>query len=94
MTAGASLLVWLLLLLLLGGEFVTAAFPGARIVPPFIGLGMAVLVSMTFMRLPSARGAAVIFAIAGVFWLGILMGMGFLDPATRHDVPVNMKTRS
>lgn len=53
---------------------------------------MALIVSMTFMRLASTGGTAAIFAMAGVFWLCILIGVGSLDFATRHDVPVSMRT--
>ena len=38
------------------------------------------------MDLPRAGGTAAIFAMAGVFWLGILIGLGSVDPSTRHDI--------
>lgn len=92
MTAWGILSVWLVLLGLLALEFVLGTVPGAQFAPPIIGVAMALIVSMTFMRLASMRGAAAIFAMAGAFWLCILMGMGSLDPATRHDIPVSMRT--
>ncbi len=92
MSARGALLVWLLLLLLLGSQFALAAIPGARFAPPVIGLLMALLVSMTFMDLPRAGGTAAIFAMAGVFWLGILIGLGSVDPATRHDIAAPVQT--
>lgn len=93
MTGWGILLVWLLLLALLALEFALGAVPGAQFAPPIIGVTMALLVSMAFMRLASMRGAAAIFAMAGVFWLCVLMGMGSLDPATRRDVPTSMQTK-
>lgn len=92
MSAWGILLVWLLLLALLALEFVLGAIPGAHFAPPVVGMAMALIVSLTFMRLASTGGTAVIFAMAGVFWLCILIGVGSLDFATRHDVPVSMRT--
>jgi hypothetical protein len=53
---------------------------------------MVIIVSMTFMRLARAPDVASAFALAGVFWLAVLMGLGSLDPATRHDMPVAVRT--
>jgi cytochrome c oxidase subunit 4 len=86
MSIWAVLAVWLLLLALLAIEFLLSAIPGAQFAPPIVGVAMAVLVSVTFMRLASTRGVATIAAMAGVFWIGILLGMGLLDPLTRHDI--------
>ena len=35
-----------------------------------------------------------IFALAGVFWLAVMLGLGSLDAFTRTDVPVAMRTRT
>lgn len=93
MTGRGILLVWLLLLALLALEFALGAVPGMQFAPPVIGMAMALLVALTFMRLSSLRGAAAIFAMAGMFWLCVLMGMGSLDPSTRHDVPAPVRTQ-
>jgi len=53
---------------------------------------MAITVAMTFMRLPSAPGTATVFVLSGVFWLCILLGLGSMDSATRHDIGVTMRT--
>jgi len=87
----ATLLVWLGLLLLLGLEFGVAYSPVGGVVP-FIGCGMAVLVALTFMRLGGERGLPPIFAMAGVFWLMIILGLGSLDSFTRHDIPARPDT--
>lgn len=60
---------------------------------PLVGACAAALVAMTFMRLPKSGPLAGVFAMAGVFWLCILMGMGSLDPVTRHDLPVVARTQ-
>lgn len=88
MKPAAVVAVWLLLLALLAVEFLFSWLPGARSVVPFIGIGMAVLVALTFMRLGSSRGLMPVFAVAGVFWLCVMLGLGSLDAFTRHDIPV------
>lgn len=92
MRTRSTILVWLLLLVLLVIEIGAAMLPGGNVAAVLIGLGMAILVAMTFMRLPSAPGTAAIFALAGAFWLCIMMGLGSVDPATRRDVGVAMRT--
>lgn len=88
----SAILTWLSLLILLAVEYFARAFPAGGTAAPFIGLGMVIIVSMTFMRLASAPGVASAFALAGVFWLAVLMGLGSLDPVTRHDIPVAIQT--
>ena len=92
MTLISALLVWLVLLLLLGLEFVAAYLPVACGVAPFIGIGMAVFVALTFMRLGRDRGLPSIFALAGIFWLFVILGLGGLDSFTRHDVSARSDT--
>jgi cytochrome c oxidase subunit IV len=86
MTLISTLLVWLGLLLLLVLEFAAAYSPAMRGGAPFIGIAMAIIVALTFMRLGNSRGLPTIFAAAGVFWLIIILGLGGLDSFTRHDV--------
>ena len=57
-----------------------------------IGLAMATLVALTFMQLARMPGLPAAFALAAVFWLMILMGLGSMDPVTRHDIPVDSLT--
>ena len=80
------ILTWLLLLLLLAAEFLAARLPATAPAVPFIGLGMAVIVALTFMRLGSSRGLMPIFAVAGTFWLCVMIGLGSMDSFTRHDI--------
>jgi hypothetical protein len=86
------ILTWSSLLILLAVEFFARALPAGGTAALFIGLGMVIIVSMTFMRLARAPDVASAFALAGVFWLAVLMGLGSLDPATRHDMPVAVRT--
>lgn len=83
MRARAVLGVWLLLLALLGLEFAAGSF-GA----PIVAGGMAVVVALTFMRLARTPGVPGAFALAALFWLVVLLGLGSLDSATRHDIGV------
>ncbi len=92
MRIGATLLVWILLLVLLVIEVEVAKLPAGSVAAAFIGIGMAAVVAMTFMRLPSAPKTAAIFALAGLFWLCIMLGVGSMDSATRQDIGVAMRT--
>ena len=88
MRPGPTILVWLVLLAMGGLEFGLAWVPGARWAVPCIGLSMAALVALTFMRLGVSRGLPRVFAIAGIFWICVMLGLGSLDSFTRHDIPV------
>ena len=87
-------LTWAALMVLLVVEIVIAHSGTFGFAAPAVGVAMACVVAMTFMRLPSAPSTAIAFAVAGVFWLCIMMGLGSLDPATRRDVPVGARTGS
>jgi cytochrome c oxidase subunit IV len=85
-------IAWAALVLVLGMEIlVTRVFHHSNLAPLF-GFGMAGLVAMVFMDLRRSNNLTRIFAIAGVFWLIILLGMGVMDPATRKVVPVPAQT--
>ena len=94
MTAFATIVTWLALLVLVGIEFVLSRVAVMRGILPFIGIGMAVLVALTFMRLGHSRGLVPVFAVAGVFWLCVMLGLGCLDSLTRHDIFVSPMTDS
>lgn len=88
-----ALLLWLLLMLLLAGQFGIAIglrWSGAA---PFIGLVMVVVVAFGFMHLRESANLMRIFALSGLVWLGVLLGLGSLDAFTRHDVPVGVQLR-
>ena len=92
MRAASALLVWFALLLGVAAEFLAArlGYPG---VAPFIGIALAVLVALTFMQLGSSTGLVPVFALVGVFWLCVLLGLGGLDAATRTDIVVVQRTQ-
>ena len=93
MTPRPVFLTWFGLLLLLAVEFLLARLPATRGIVPFVGIAMALLVALTFMRLGSSRGLVPVFALAGVFWLCVMLGLGSLDSFTRHDIPVSARTQ-
>jgi caa(3)-type oxidase subunit IV len=80
-----NLLIWLGLIVLaaleLGASFLPLP-PTARPILVLPAVVMAVLVSL-YMRLPSAPQIARGFAVAGVFWLAVLLGLAMMDPMTR-----------
>lgn len=88
MSGRAVLLLSGLLLLLMAAEFGLAFTPVSRLVLPAIALCMVVTVALGFMRLGTAGTLAAVFAVAGVFWLCIMMSLGSLDPATRTTIQV------
>jgi high-affinity Fe2+/Pb2+ permease len=95
MTTRSIVLVWLGLLIVVGLQFVLAHYAVSRPIVPFTGIAMAVIVALTFMRLGASKGLIPIFALAGVFWILVLFGLGGLDPFTRHDLtPGSGATRS
>ena len=84
MTLPSVLLIWCILMAALGLEFVLGATAA-----PLIGAAMAILIALTFMRLVRTPGLPAAFALAAVFWLAVLLGLGSLDSATRRDIPVS-----
>jgi caa(3)-type oxidase subunit IV len=84
-----NLLIWLGLLVLAAVEFGVSYLPVSAGIRPILLLPaiiMACLVSF-YMRLPSAPPIARAFAIAGVFWLTVLLGLAMMDPMTRALYP-------
>jgi cytochrome c oxidase subunit 4 len=86
-----TLFCWLALLLIaaleFGGSFIPLA-PSHRPLLLLPAIGMVVLVGVMFMRV--RRGAALVrgFALAGLVWLSLLLGLGTMDPLTRAVYPV------
>jgi cytochrome c oxidase subunit IV len=82
----SDLLTWMALLLIAAVEFGVSflAVPsGIRPILILPSVGMAVLVALGFMRLLAAPDIAKSFAIAGIFWLTVLLGLVMTDPLTR-----------
>jgi cytochrome c oxidase subunit 4 len=81
-----DLLIWLALLCIAALEVVGSFLPIPAGTRPFLALPaaiMATLVTFGYMRLLSAPVIARGFAVAGMFWLAILLGLTMTDPLTR-----------
>jgi cytochrome c oxidase subunit 4 len=81
-----DLLIWLTLLCIaaleIGGSFLPIP-AGTRPILALPAAIMAALVAFGYMRLLSAPIIARGFAVAGMFWLAILLGLAMTDPLTR-----------
>jgi hypothetical protein len=83
--------IWLLLLLLGGAEFAASFLPLPKGLRPLVilpGVLMVATVALGFMELK--RGIVLVraFAVAAIFWLLVLLGLGSVDPLTRTDYHV------
>ena len=88
----SDLLIWLALLLAALLELGLSFLAIPRGIRPLLILpsaGMAVLVSLGFMRLLTAPQIAKGFAIGGIFWLTVLLGLAMTDPMSRVVYPVS-----
>ena len=92
MRLATTLLVWCALAAGVAGELL-AAWAGWPSLATGIGIGLALLVALTFMRLGSSTGLVPVFALAGVFWLCVLLGLGSMDALTRHNLSVPQRTQ-
>lgn len=77
-------IAWVVLLVLFGTELGMAE-SGIGPYTPLVALAMVAVVVVFFMRLPKGSPLMKIFALAGVFWLCLLLGLGSVDFLTRHD---------
>jgi len=85
------LLCWIGLLLLAAVQFGCAALRFDRSYRPLLllpSLIMAALVALQFMRVQHGIAIVRVFAVAGLFWLTILLGLGMMDPMTRAIYPI------
>ena len=86
---------YLVLLILLAVAFGVAklalgeAARGLVLVPALI---MVAIVAIGFMELGKGPQTARFFALAGMVWLAILLGLGCLDPMTRVLYPTQSTT--
>jgi cytochrome c oxidase subunit IV len=84
-------LTWAFLMALAGGEFVVSGMQmeiANRPVVLFFAGVMIFTVGMVFMHLNTAPVVAKGFAVAGVFWLVVLFGLGSADLLSRNWYPV------
>ena len=81
-----NLLIWMGLLLVGAAEIAISQIPMPRGARPLLmtpAVLMAVLIGLGYMRLASAPPIARAFAIAGMFWLVVLLSLAMMDPLTR-----------
>ena len=85
-------LTWLGLMLLLAVEIWGAATHRGWVAWAAAPL-MVALVATVFMHVTKASAIARIFALAGVFWVLVLLGLGSVDFFARRDFPAPQLTR-
>ncbi len=80
------LVCWSALLVLGGVELAVSYVPFGGSYRPLLLVPapiMVALVALMFMGVRAAPGIARGFAIAALFWLTVLVGLGMMDPMTR-----------
>jgi hypothetical protein len=97
MSAGhrRALLTWLTLLVLAFAEMGASFIHFDRSLRPLLllpALAMVALVGLMFMRMQHSIAPARGFALAGLLWLLLLLGLGTMDPLTRAVYPVGTPT--
>ena len=84
-------LAWIGLLLLLGIEVIGAG-GGAGWLAWFAGPVMIGLVATVFMQVTRASALSRVFAITGLFWAAVLLGLGSVDYLYRGIAPAPLLT--
>ena len=84
---------WVVLLVLLGVEVAAALFHAGWLAAGAAPLMMAIVVT-AYMKIRSEPSQSRIFAMAGLFWLAIMLSLGSLDFIVRHNVPAPQTTPS
>jgi cytochrome c oxidase subunit 4 len=90
-----ALFAWLTLLLLAVIEIAGSFIHFDRSLRPLLllpALAMVALVGGMFMRVERGIAPARGFALAGLLWLLLLLGLGTMDPLTRAVYPVDAQT--
>jgi cytochrome c oxidase subunit IV len=90
-----ALFAWLALLLLAVAEIGGSFIPFDRSLRPLLllpALAMVALVGLMFMRVQHSIAPARGFALAGMLWLLVLLGLGTMDPMTRVVYLVGTQT--
>ena len=86
------LLAWALLMVLLALQ-VAAAVAHAGWAAGMLAAPMAGLVAFMFMDVGRASQLSRIFALAGLFWVCVLIGLTSVDFLARQDFPAPVLTR-
>jgi cytochrome c oxidase subunit 4 len=83
--------IWLLLVVLGAVEVAASYLPLPRVLRPLVMLPavlMVATVAIGFMEVRRGNVLVRAFAVAGLFWLLVLLGLGSADPLTRKEYPV------
>jgi hypothetical protein len=90
-----AMFAWLALLLLAVVEIAGSCIHFDRSLRPLLllpALVMMAIVGLMFMRVQHGIAPARGFALAGLLWLLLLLGLGTMDPLTRAIYPVGTPT--
>lgn len=90
-----ALFAWLGLLVLAAAEIGVSFIHFDRSLRPLLllpALATVAVVGLTFMRVQQTIAPARGFALAGLLWLLLLLGLGTMDPLTRAVYPVGAPT--
>lgn len=83
---------WLGLLALVAMEYVASTLrmpAGLRPILMLPAFAMVAVVGLVFMRVTTGPSTVRIFAMASLFWLLVLLGLGMMDPLTRAVYPAH-----
>lgn len=83
---------WGALVVLGAAELAASYLPLPRGLRPLLMIPAALMVLVVAVRFMEVRrGPAIVraFAVAAMFWLIVLLGLGSVDPLTRTDFPVD-----
>jgi len=87
---------WVVLLVLLAVEFGASYLPLNPWARPLLLVPAALMIAAVatmFMQIGRGPVLVRVFAAAGLLWLGILLGLGSVDPLTRTDYTVAAPVR-
>ncbi len=82
---------WMLLMILGAAEVAASCLPLPPVWRPllmFPAAMMVVAVAIGFMEVRRGHVLVRAFAVAGLLWLSVLLGLGSTDPLTRTQYPV------
>ena len=83
---------WVAMVVSLAAEVAVAKGLGWYNTAPLFGIAKAALIAFGFMRVIEGPSLIRVAAVAGVFWLVVILGLGSMDTLTRVDHPVSMRT--
>jgi cytochrome c oxidase subunit IV len=88
-----TVLLWLLLIALAATAFGCSFLQIARswrVVLLLPSIAMAAVIAIGFMEVRKGGALSLAFAVAALFWLCVLLGLGSMDPLTRVVYPAGL----